>query len=867
MSHRVGETAIVSALPKATSDLGAAETSKCSRCHVISLPERLRLGFVARPLAWAAGAAVLGVLGGDHNPGLCIALSLTLVGAAAVVARRARGTWRAPFVYLGGLALFAALMAAWTSVVTQPGPRDVARLIGRRAGVIGTVASEPQVSAGGGVRFLLQCEAAEMEGGRVAVAGLLHVSALEPVRLGDRIQVFGLLAAPRPATNPGGFSEAAWLRRRGAFAVLHARPQAIVHPTATGGPRPSLIAAWRLRCARWRRGVTEANRRALRGRADLVNSLVFGALDVGDPAEWRETERAYRLAGLVHLLVVSGTQVMLLLVPLLALLRAASGSRITTWGVFLLLLLVAATYVEMAGAGASVVRAAVMAMLIAGAWPLRREPDVENTLGFALLLFLIFWPPALDDIGLQLSLAAVWGLARLTEPLRRLLHRALPGSLAAEHYPLFARGRNGVLTAAAASLAATLATAPLLAHHFGEFTPAALLSNLIAVPVAALLLYCGWCASLLNVRVPALAAPVNAVTASLADGLNAVSHTFAGLVGGHLGVFPPGWLAVGLCFAGLALAAVWGHATPRRPSAGNRRVALALVMAVVPLALSMVWPAWPPRGVEVTFIDVGQGDAALVRLPEGAVILIDGGGSPSGTFDVGERVMLPFLRYRRIPRIDLLILTHPHDDHLAGLLAVAEQYPIRAVLDSAQPFDTPNYRRFLRAVQRRHLRYLRARRGMELRWPSTRVEILHPVDPLLRATHSDPNNNSIVCRLTYGHTRFLFAGDAEAEAEHVLRASGQDLHAEVLKVGHHGSPFSTDAAWLHAVHPSLAVISCGRDNIFGHPAKATLARLQAAGVRMWRTDEDGAVTVRSDGERVWGESVLAKERYPAIGRG
>lgn len=818
---------------------------------------RLHLGLIARPLAWTSGVAALGVLAGDHYSSLGVALSLFLATLAGVGAWRVHGPWRTPLVWLGYLAVVMGLMATWTRVIAQPGPRDVARLIGRRAGVIGTVASEPRVTASGGVRFLLQCEAAEMERGRVTVAGTLHVTARESVRPGDRIQVFGVIEQPLPATNPGGFSEAAWLRCQRAFATLHARPQALVRPVSAAA-RPSLLAAWRARCARWRRVVTEANRRALGSYADLVNSLVFGAVDVADPVAWQEAQRAYRLAGLVHLLVVSGTQVMLLLAPLIALLRAVSGSRLATWGALLLLLTLAVCYLQMAGAGASVVRAAVMALLIAGAWPLRREPDIENTLGLALLLFLIAWPSSLYDIGLQLSLAAVWGLARLTGPLRALLNRTLPGREASEAYRGFDRHRNGVLTAAAASLATTLTTAPLLAHHFGEFTPAALLSNLFAVPLAAVLLYSGWLGSVLNVLAPPLAAPVNAATAGLAAGLNAVSHTFAELAGGHLEVFPPGWLVVGLCFAGLALAATWGHATARRPTADHRRVALALGLAVVPITVSMWLPARPPRGVEVTFVDVGQGDAALVRLPEGAVILIDGGGSRTGTFDVGERVLLPFLRYRRIPHIDLLVLTHPHDDHLAGLLAVAERYPIRAVLDSAQPVDTPNYRRFVSAVRRRHLRHLRARRGMALRWGATRLEILHPADPLLHATRSDPNNNSIVCRLTYGRTRFLFTGDAEAAAEQLLRSSGQDLHADVLKVGHHGSRFSTDPAWLAVVHPALAVISCGRDNDFGHPAKATLARLQAAGAQVWRTDQDGAVTVRSDGERVWGESVLGK---------
>src|SRR5262249_27308963 len=145
----------------------------------------------------------------------------------------------------------------------------------------------------------------------------------------------------------------------------------------------------------------------------------------------------------------------------------------------------------------------------------------------------------------------------------------------------------------------------------------------------------------------------------------------------------------------------------------------------------------------------------------------------------------------RIPRIDLLVLTHPHDDHVGGLGAVAERCAIGAVLDSEQKAETPNYHRFLRAVKRRHIRYLRARRGMELRWGSVRIEILHPGEQFLHGTRSDLNNNSVVCRLRYGRTRFLFTGDAEAEAERMMRDSGRDLHAEVLKVGHHGSRFSS----------------------------------------------------------------------------
>src|SRR5262249_20276051 len=186
--------------------------------------------------------------------------------------------------------------------------------------------------------------------------------------------------------------EADWLRRRGAFALLRTHPRAVLF--LPPDPRPS----WRFQPARWRRRLTEANARALGARADLVNSLIFGGLDVGDPQAWQDRMQRYRSAGLVPLLVVSGTQVMLIVGPLLALLRLASGSRTATVLVLLLMSVLVGAYALMTGAGASVLRAVVMGMLFAFAWPLRREPAIENTLGLALLLFLIASPPSLSAI-------------------------------------------------------------------------------------------------------------------------------------------------------------------------------------------------------------------------------------------------------------------------------------------------------------------------------------------------------------------------------------------------------------------------------------------------------------------------------------
>jgi competence protein ComEC len=280
------------------------------------------------------------------------------------------------------------------------------------------------------------------------------------------------------------------------------------------------------------------------------------------------------------------------------------------------------------------------------------------------------------------------------------------------------------------------------------------------------------------------------------------------------------------------------------------------------LVLLLVLACQPVRGrLRVTFLDVGQGEATVIEGPTGTVTVIDGGGVP-GTDerlggDPGSRVVVPFLRARGISTVDWIVPTHPDDDHVQGLLAVVTRLRVRAALDGGFPDGDGPCRRLRAHLARQRIPVTRARRGQRLALGGgAALEILHPRDPFLTGTHSDPNANSIVARLTYGRITLLLTGDAEESAEADLLAAGVPLKADVLKLGHHGSRGSTSAAFLKAVAPSVAVVSCGRNNAFGHPHRQTLERLAAQRVPLWRTDRQGAITIESDGARLWITSVL-----------
>ncbi len=245
----------------------------------------------------------------------------------------------------------------------------------------------------------------------------------------------------------------------------------------------------------------------------------------------------------------------------------------------------------------------------------------------------------------------------------------------------------------------------------------------------------------------------------------------------------------------------------------------------------------------------------MIESPTGRVVVVDAGGQPgtdegSGS-DPGARVVVPFLRSRGVNTVDLIVATHPHDDHVQGLIAVVDRLRVLEALDCGFPNPpSPIYKRYRERLHRRGVPVAVARRGQEINLGGgARMEMLGP-PPHVLGGHSPENNHSVVLRLTYGRARILLTGDAESEAEADLLARGYDLRADVLKIGHHGSRWSSTDAFLNAIAPSVAVISCGRHNVFNHPHAETLARLAARNVRVFRTDQNGAVTVETDGASV-----------------
>lgn len=558
--------------------------------------------------------------------------------------------------------------------------------------------------------------------------------------------------------------------------------------------------------------------------APVVDALILARKEGVDPA----LRELFALSGTAHLLAISGFHVGVVAGLLFTLLRRSGASReraailaaLGSWG-----------YVLSIGSPHAAARAATLVSALAAARLRGRPVHPLGALAAAALFMVVLDPLAPASIGFQLSFAGAAGLVVFRRPLARLL-TAGPG----------ARIPGGVMDALVAGIAATAATAPLVAWHFDRV-------SLVGIP-----------ATLLVGPLVALAIPGILVSLILSVVLLPLGQFLAGGVALLLGIMiwivewaaeVPGaspWvpraalvaLATGAAGTALLLRSVPGSRlrTPVRSGI----VAAGGLVAV--LTLPVLDRSLDRGTLTLTFLDVGQGDATTIRTPSGRWIVVDAGPRGPG-WDAGARVVLPHLRRHGARRVELMVLTHPHLDHVGGAGALLQGIEVGRVADPGLPAAGAFYREILDLALEDRVGWWPLRAGDAWQLDGVEISVLHPVPgaDTLAPSHG-ANSLSVVLEIRFGEFRALLTGDAPREVEELLAAGGL-APVQVLKVGHHGSRTSTGASFLEAVEPMVAVIPVGRGNSFGHPHAPVLERLERAGVTLLRTDRHGDVIVRA----------------------
>lgn len=669
----------------------------------------------------------------------------------------------------------------------------LARLAPRQVTIDGGLRTDPALGDRGW-SAILDARRVAWDAGAATLRETLWVQGSGPMPRalrGDRLRVRGEVEVP----DDPGF--AGFLSRRGIAVELRAD-----RVERLGGSASPIVAAAQAFRAFVGRSI---GRLFAPPEAGLLMGLALGDDSRLDPGLARD----FQATGLGHLLVVSGENVAMVLAPVLGLAALLRLSRVPR---FLLGLSTVLFFVVLTGAEPSVMRAGVMASIGLTGLLLGRPRSTGSVLSAAVLVLLVIDPTLVWSIGFQLSVAATAGMVGLAAPLGERLG-PLPRPLA---------------LAAGTTIAAQLGVTPILLFHFHEVPGVTVIANLLAFPAVSPALVLGLVAAALGL----VAEPIGRIVAWFA----ALPMRYLMAVADRLARAPVPWITSGGGLASLvgggalvALAAWWLRSRRRLP-----RSAVVVGCVLLPL---FVWSAavssGPPSALVLHFFDVGQGDSALVTSPGGASILIDGGPDP-------EQVATK-LSALGVKRLDLLVATHPHADHVAGLPAVMARFPVGLVIEPGCLEPSPAYEGFLQAVRDEHVPVRHPRTGDTFDVADVHLDVLAP-DACAHGTDSDPNNDSIVLRLVWNGRVVLFPADAEVPSQQTMLDEHAPLASEVLKVPHHGGDTSL-IEFFEAVDPQLAIVSVGQPNDYGHPVPKVLDELRATGARVLRTDRRGDITV------------------------
>lgn len=642
-----------------------------------------------------------------------------------------------------------------------------------------------------------------------------------PYEYGDVLKIKGKLEKPLGQKNFGEFDYELYLAREKIFTYINIWQEKDIQKI--GEDDSNFLVSFSLSA---RDKIKEITKQTL---PPPYNYLLVGML-LGEksfiPSHLKEI---FAEAGIMHILAVSGLHVGIIAMALLALL---SMLKLPKKFKLFTLILILITYASITGFRPSVLRATIMFILLIGGKLINRSRNLNISLFFAAFLILLLNPLILYDAGFLLSFIVTFFIINLSPILQRLFSKIVVW----------------IKNPLAVSTAAWVGIFPLSAYFFSKVSIISIISNIFIIPLTGIAVILGFITffiGLVSISLAGLFANLNYLVLNL---ITLIAKSFSSLPFAFIYVAQPSVMLIILYYLTVFFIIEIFYKKTLSPKIKKKAI---LIVLSVTLLIIIVQVFYPADNLKVNFINVGEGDCILIEAPNKINILIDGGGTPQSDFDVGNKIVIPYLRRKGINKIDLLILTHPHLDHLEGLLPILKEFKVDMVLDSGLLCDSSEYKEFISLILEKGISYHKAKAGDNFIFSNNlEIFLLNPLYDSDFYEESDFNNASIVVKLFYKNANFLFTGDIEEAVEKKLLVWQNILQSDILKVAHHGSSTSTNLEFLDKVNPNIAVITVGK-NHFGHPSQKIIERLEDKNIQIYQTDEDGTVIIRTNGQEYW----------------
>lgn len=550
---------------------------------------------------------------------------------------------------------------------------------------------------------------------------------------------------------------------------------------------------------------------------DEEGNLLLAIL-LGDKDKLSEDiQESFKTSNLSHMLAVSGAHVSYIILGLTYVLQNSIIGKKNGKIVCIIFLL---AFMAITNFTPSVTRACIMAILTLFSSIIYRKSDVYTNISVAALITLIFNPYSLLDLGFQLSYGGTIGIIIF---IKRIQEKKSNSKVI-----------NYIKQMALVSIYANIIITPIMMYHFNTVSFTFIISNIMASPILGIIVITGFLFIIASITVKPLTRLIAIFIKPILSILIKISQICSKLPFSNILVVTPYMFNV-ISYYAIILYCI--------KSKKNNKCKIIICLLIVLILINFIIYIFPQK-LRIFFIDVGQGDSTLIITPDKKTVLIDGGGSDS--FDVGEKVLLPYLLDRRILKIDYVLISHFDTDHCGGILTIMEKVKVKNIIISEQAEHSENYERFKKLMINKKIRLIEVKKGDKIKIGRySEFKILFPPSRLL--SENPLNNNSIVAQFNYNNFKMLFTGDIEKLAEQqILKTEKAEIRADILKVAHHGSKTSSIPEFIKAVRPKIALIGVGKNNTFGHPNQQTIKNLENIKCRIYRTDLQGEIIIKID---------------------